>query len=104
MVGKFTSISAGIIVREYPEVKRELWRGHFCQVGYYGPTVGDAVTAEVIRGYIQHCQTEETTPKQPRLSWRSRPQAGELHYCCWREHVEKTQDRHCRLGIPLAQL
>ena len=67
VVGKFKSISASIIFGEYPEVKRELWGGHFWQVGYFVRTVGDAVTAEVIRRYIQYHQTEETTPKQLRL-------------------------------------
>ena len=67
VVGKFKSISASVIFREYPEVKRELWGGHFWQVGYFVRTVGDAVTVEVIRRYIQYHQTEEVTPKQLRL-------------------------------------
>ena len=67
VVGKLKSISASIIFREQPEVKRELWGGHFWQVGYFVRTVGDAVTTEVIRRYIQYHQTEETTPKQLRL-------------------------------------
>lgn len=67
VVGKFKSISASIIFREYPEVKRELWGGHFWQVGYFARTVGDAVTADVIRRYIEYHHTEETTPKQLRL-------------------------------------
>ena len=67
VVGKFKSISASIIFREYRSVKRELWGGHFWQVGYFARTVGDAVTAEVIRRYVQYHQTEETTPKQLQL-------------------------------------
>jgi len=67
VVGKFKSISASVIFGEYPSVKRELWGGHFWQVGYFVRTVGDAVTAEVIRRYIRYHQTEETTPKQLRL-------------------------------------
>jgi putative transposase len=66
-VGKIKTISASIILREYPGVKGELWGGHFWQVGYFARTVGDAVTAEVIRRYIQYHQTEETTPKQLQL-------------------------------------
>ena len=67
VVGKFKSISASVIFREYPEVRRELWGGHFWQVGYFVQTVGDAVTVEVIRRYIQNHQTEEATPKQLKL-------------------------------------
>jgi putative transposase len=67
VVGKFKSISASVIFREYPEVKRELWGGHFWQVGYFARTVGDAVTADVIRRYVEYHQSEETSPKQLRL-------------------------------------
>ncbi len=67
VVGKFKSISASISFREYPGVKRELWGGHFWQVGYFARTVGDAVAAEVIRRYIQYHQTENTTPGQLQL-------------------------------------
>jgi putative transposase len=67
VVGKFKSISASIIFGEYPEVKRELWGGHFWQVGYFVGAVGDAVTAEVICRYIEYHQAEERTPKQLKL-------------------------------------
>jgi len=67
VVGKFKSISASIIFREYPGVKRELWGGHFWQVGYFVRTVGAAVTADVIRRYIEYHQVEETIPQQLRL-------------------------------------
>ncbi|MFC2015592.1 IS200/IS605 family transposase [Chloroflexota bacterium] len=67
VVSKLKRISASVIFREYPGVKRELWGGNFWQVGYFARTVGDAVTAEVIRRYIQYHQTEETTPKQLQL-------------------------------------
>ena len=67
VVGKFKSISASVIFREYPEVKRELWGGHFWQVGYFARTVGDAVTTDVIRRYIEYHQSEETSPEQLRL-------------------------------------
>ena len=67
VVGKLKSISASVIFDEYPEVKRDLWGGHFWQVGYFVRTVGDAVTADVIRRYIEYHQTEETTPTQLKL-------------------------------------
>jgi len=67
VVAKLRSISASVIFREHPEVKRELWGGHFWQVGDLARTVGDAVTADVIRRYIEYHRIEETTPEQSRL-------------------------------------
>ena len=67
VVGKLKSISASEIFREYPEIKRELWGGNFWQVGYFVRTVGDEVTADVIRKYIKYHRTEETAPRQLKL-------------------------------------
>jgi len=47
-------ISASVIFKEHPEVKQELWGGEFLEDGYFVRTVGDKVTAEVIRKYIKH--------------------------------------------------
>jgi len=68
VVAKLKSMSASVIFREHPEVKRELWGGHLWQVGCFAGTVGDAVTADVIRRYIEYHRIEETTPQQSRLS------------------------------------
>ena len=67
VVGKLKSISASVIFREHPEVKRELWGGHFWQTGYFVRTSGDQVTAEVIRNYIKYHRKEEKTPSQMKL-------------------------------------
>ena len=67
VVGKLKSISAGVIFREYPEVKRELWGGHFWQTGYFVRTSGDQVTAEIIRNYIKYHKKEEKSPSQMKL-------------------------------------
>ena len=67
VVGKLKSISASVIFQEYPEVKRELWGGHFWQVGYFVRTSGDQVTTEIIRNYIEYHRKEEKTPKQLKL-------------------------------------
>ena len=53
VVGMLKSISASIVFQEYPEVKRFLWGGEFWEAGYFVRTVGDQVTAEVIRRYIE---------------------------------------------------
>jgi putative transposase len=47
-------ISASVIFKEYPEVKKELWGGEFWEDGYFARTVGDKVTQEMIRKYIKH--------------------------------------------------
>ena len=67
VVGKLKSISASEIFRRHPEVKRELWGGHFWQVGYFVRTSGDQVTTEMIRNYIEYHRKEEKTPQQLKL-------------------------------------
>jgi putative transposase len=46
--------SASVIFHEHPEVKKDLWGGEFREDGYFARTVGDKVTAEVIRNYIKN--------------------------------------------------
>ena len=67
VVGKLKSISASEVFREHPEVKRELWGGHFWQIGYFVRTSGDQVTTEIIRNYIEYHRKEEKTPNQLKL-------------------------------------
>ena len=53
VVTRFKSLSARAVFREFPQVKRQLWGGEFWEHGYFARTVGDKVTAEMIRKYIQ---------------------------------------------------
>ena len=46
------SISAREVFRRYPGVKEQLWGGELWNDGYFVRSVGDEVTAEVIRRYI----------------------------------------------------
>jgi putative transposase len=64
VVGKLKSISASVIFREFPEVKHQLWGGELWEDGYFVRTVGDNVTAEVIKKYIQYHQNREKSPEQ----------------------------------------
>lgn len=57
------SISAKEIFR-HPRVKKELWGGEFWEEGYFVRTVGDKVTRETIKKYIEYHGHEEKTPKQ----------------------------------------
>ena len=61
VVTRFKSLSARAVFREFPQFKRQLWGGEFWEDGYFARTVGDKVTAEVIRKYIQrHKEVEDT--------------------------------------------
>jgi len=64
VVGMLKSISASVIFKEYPRVKQELWGGEFWEDGYFVRTVGDKVTAEVIRKYIKYHREQEKSPNQ----------------------------------------
>ena len=46
------SILAREIFKRYPEIKKQLWGGHFWSEGGYVGTVGDDVTSEIVREHI----------------------------------------------------
>lgn len=48
------SISARLVFQEFPEVKKQRWGGELWNDGFFVRSVGDKVTAEVIRHYIKH--------------------------------------------------
>ena len=53
------SIAAKQIFKAFPEIKKELWGGEFWSDGGYIGTVGEDVTAEIIRDYIERQGTSE---------------------------------------------
>ena len=53
------SRSAKVVFKEFREAKKELWRGEFWSDGYFVRSVGDAVTAEVIRRYIEYHNSKQ---------------------------------------------
>ena len=59
VVGILKSILASRAFAEFPEIKKQLWAGELWEDGYFARTVGDQVTAEVIRRYIRHHQQEQ---------------------------------------------
>ena len=67
VVGMLKSFSASVICKEHPEVKKQLWGGEFWEDGYFARTVGDKVTADVVRKYITHHREQKKTPKQLEL-------------------------------------
>lgn len=48
------SISAKEMFKSFPEIKEQLWGGEFWGDGYYVGTVGDGVTVDIIRKYIEN--------------------------------------------------
>ena len=64
VVTRFKSLSARAIFREFPRVKRRLWGGELWEDGYCARTVGDKVTAEVIRRYIHQHRLEKSGDSQ----------------------------------------
>jgi len=47
------SITARELFKAHPEIKKELWGGEFWSDGGYIGTVGDGVTSEIVRNYIE---------------------------------------------------
>lgn len=64
------SITGRKIVEKFPEIKENLWGGEFWSDGGYIGTVGDEVTATVIRNYIlrQGSHEEKKGFKQFKMS------------------------------------
>ena len=54
VVQRFKGRSAREIFAKFPEVKRELWGGEFWEDGYFARTVGDKVTKDMIKKYIEY--------------------------------------------------
>ncbi len=64
VVGLLKSISASVLSREFPGIRDQLWGGEFWEDGYFARTVGDEVTGEMIRKYIQYHREREEAPEQ----------------------------------------
>ena len=68
VVGMLKSISASVIFKEHPEVKRELWGGELWEDGYAVRSVGDKVSEEIIQKYLEkHYKEIGHEPKQLEL-------------------------------------
>ena len=57
------SISAREMFKKYPKIRRQLWAGELWNDGYFVRSVGDNVTADIIRKYIKY-QSHEDNPSQ----------------------------------------
>ena len=55
------SVSARELFRQFPWLRRELWGGHLWSDGYFVRAVGDEVTGDVIRRYIEYHKHHQDT-------------------------------------------
>ncbi|OGF57576.1 MAG: hypothetical protein A2Z21_06045, partial [Candidatus Fraserbacteria bacterium RBG_16_55_9] len=63
VVGILKSISTSVLFKEDDRLREQLWSGEFWGDGYFARTVGDNVTAAVIRRYIRHHQNPDSDLK-----------------------------------------
>lgn len=57
------SISGRELFKKFPKIKKQLWAGELWNDGYFVRSVGDKVTADIIRKYIKY-QSHEDNPSQ----------------------------------------
>ena len=67
VVGILQSIAASQVFEEFPQLRKQLWARELWEDGYFVRTVGDNVTAEVIRRYIRQHQGERGRQRQLKL-------------------------------------
>ena len=60
------SVSAREIFKKFPKLRKQLWAGELWSDGYFVRSVGDKVTADIIRKYIEY-QTHEENSLQIRM-------------------------------------
>ena len=58
----FKRISARALFARFPRLRRQLWGGQFWADGYFVRSVGDAVTAEIIRRDIRYQKSPQNVP------------------------------------------
>jgi putative transposase len=52
-VNSLKSVSATKLFREFPELKKKLWKGHFWSPSYFLASTGQ-VTLEILKKYVQN--------------------------------------------------
>ena len=59
------SVSAREVFKKFPKLRKQLWAGEFWSDGYFVRSVGDKVTADIIRKYIEYQTHEEHSLQLP---------------------------------------
>ena len=55
------SVSAREVFKKFPKLREQLWAGEFWSEGYFVRSVGDKVTTDIIRKYIEYQTHEENS-------------------------------------------
>ena len=63
VITRLKSLSARALFKEHPQLKKQLWGGELWEDGYFARTVGDKVTAEIIKKYIRHHREDRDNPQ-----------------------------------------
>ena len=66
-VGILKSISARMMFKRFPYLKRMLWAGELWSDGYFVRAVGEGVTGGIIRRYIERHEERALVPAQAEL-------------------------------------
>ena len=61
------SISARLTFKRYPNLKGKFWSGELWGDGYFTRTVGEGVTAAIVRNYLDQHETKGTESAQGEL-------------------------------------
>ena len=66
-VGILKSISARAMFKRFPYLKQKLWAGELWGDSYFARTVGDGVTAEMVKRYIENHEAKASESVQAEL-------------------------------------
>jgi len=66
-VGILKSLSARAMFKRFPYLKRKLWAGELWSDGYFARTVGEGVTGEMVKRYIESHEEQALGPAQAEL-------------------------------------
>ncbi len=66
LVQVMKSISARELFKKFPKMKKLMWSGKIWNEGYFVRSIGDKLTADVIKKYIEY-QKREDNPKQTKM-------------------------------------
>ena len=69
VVQTIKSISARELFKKYPKMKKMMWSGKIWNEGYFVRSIGDKVTADVIRKYIQYQKREDNLRQAKMFEW-----------------------------------
>jgi putative transposase len=53
-VGVLKGISARYMFTRFPHLKKLLWKSHLWEASYFVRSMGEGVTAEMVKRYIEH--------------------------------------------------